>query len=70
MGDGLGLLKAGCKKQVKKECDVIISSPAHSMGLRSRVFSNGSRDDNFDIDTAKLIQNEPLLNLKFYEESP
>lgn len=63
LGDGLTLLRHGCKEKVKKEVDVVRNSPARNMHMRNRLFSNMSHDENFDLDTMKLIHTEHLLDV-------
>ena len=60
LGDGFSLLKSGCKEKVKKEVDVVKNSPARNMHMRNRLFSNASHDENFDLDTMKLLYTEHL----------
>ena len=61
---GIHLLRSGCKKEIKKEVDVVRDSPSRNLNIRNRLFSNISHDDNFDLDTYKLIHNEPLIEDK------
>lgn len=61
LGEGFSLLKAGCKERIKKEVDVVRDSPSRNLGIRSRVFSSTTHDENFDLDTFKLLKNEPML---------
>ena len=43
IGDGVGLLRNGCKKHVEKEIDVIATSPVRGINLRGRGYSTHSR---------------------------
>jgi MFS family permease len=61
LADGLKLLRSGCKEKSKKEVDVIREDFGRNMSIRNRVFSGQSHDDNFDLDTMKLLLNEPLV---------
>ena len=61
LADGLKLLRSGCKEKVKKEVDVVREDFGRAMSIRNRVFSGQSHDDNFDLDTIKLLHNEPLI---------
>jgi MFS family permease len=61
LGGGFSLLKAGCKEKVKAEVDVIREDPSRNMSMRNRLFSNMSHDENYDIDTWKLLNSEQLI---------
>lgn len=60
-GEGFQLLRSGCKEKLKKEVDVIRDSPSRNLQMRSRLLSAQSHDENFDLDTLKLLRSEPLL---------
>jgi len=51
-----------CKEKKKREFDVIRSSPARNVHMRNRVTSTKSHDENFDLDTLKLVYNTPLID--------
>jgi hypothetical protein len=60
-GEGFQLLRSGCKEKIKKEIDVIRDAPSRNLQMRNRLFSAQSHDENFDLDTLKLLRSEPLL---------
>ena len=62
LGDGVVLISTFWKEKVNKQFDVIRSSPARNVTMRNRLLSNASHDDNFDLDTVKLIFNTPLMD--------
>lgn len=61
LGGGLSLLKAGCKEKMPAEADIVRDSPSRNLHMRNRLFSNMSHDENYDLDTYKLVHSEALL---------
>lgn len=61
LGDGIPLLKSGCKEPPVKELDVIRLSPARNVHMRNRLLSTASHDENYDLDSMKLVHNTPLM---------
>ena len=61
LGDGIPLISSFCKEKISKEVDVVRNSPARNVHMRNRVLSTASKDENFDLDTVKLLHSTPLL---------
>jgi MFS family permease len=60
-GNGFSLLRSGWKEKKKEIIDIVRNSPSRNMHMRSRLFSNQTHDENFDLNTLKLLRHESLL---------